>query len=38
MYIAIALVLFAVFSYYATWIDEKFNIDLLGLTFVFNVS
>ena len=34
MYIAIALVLFAVFSYYATWIDEKFNIDLLGLTFV----
>ncbi len=34
MYIGIALILFAVFSYYATWIDDKFNIDLLGLTFV----
>lgn len=34
MYIAVALLLFAVFSYYATWIDDKLNIDLLGITFL----
>ena len=35
MYVVIALILFAVFSYYATWIDDRFNINLLGITFVF---
>ena len=34
MYIAIAVVLFAIFSYYATWLDYKLNIDLLGVTFL----
>lgn len=34
MYIAVALLLFAIFSYYATWIDDKLNIDLLGITFL----
>ncbi len=34
MYIAVAVVLFAIFSYYATWIDDKLNINLIGITFV----
>ena len=34
MYIVIALLLFAAFSYYATYIDNKFNIKLIGVTFV----
>lgn len=34
MYVAVALILFAIFSYYATWIDDKLNIDLLGVTFL----
>lgn len=34
MYIIITVVLFAVFAYYATWFDEKLNINLIGLTVV----
>jgi hypothetical protein len=34
MYIVVAVILFAIFSYYATWIDDKLNIDMLGVTFI----
>jgi hypothetical protein len=34
MYIVVAVILFAIFSYYATWIDDKFNIDFLIVTFI----
>ena len=34
MYFIVAFILLAVFAYFATWIDEYFKIDSLGLTFV----
>jgi hypothetical protein len=34
MYLVVAVILFAIFSYYATWIDETFEIDMLGITFI----
>jgi hypothetical protein len=33
MYLIIAFILLVVFSYFATWFDEWFEIDSLGATF-----
>lgn len=37
MYIVVALLLFAVFAYFATWIDDKADLDCLPGTILLGV-